>query len=137
MRTRPLKHGVFQFTSIRIMPSCRDVMNSSPSRLRPMCRSARVMAAPIVLFDEFLQRHILALAAGVAHIELDLFDRRHGLRNAVVGLLHRRKVGGEQASALDIAEHELAAKSGDPAVIGEAIGDRAVLRRGRRSRPDR
>ena len=35
-------------TSIRIIPSCRDVMKSSPSRLRPMNRSARVTVAPLV-----------------------------------------------------------------------------------------
>ena len=29
------------------MPSCLDVMRSSPSRLRLMCRSARVIVAPI------------------------------------------------------------------------------------------
>ena len=39
-----------QGTSILIMPSCRDVMNSSPSRLRPMCRSARAIVASMVLF---------------------------------------------------------------------------------------
>ena len=35
-------------TSIRIMPSCREVRKSSPSRLRLMCRSARVTVAPLV-----------------------------------------------------------------------------------------
>ena len=41
---RPLAYG----TSIRIVPSCRDVTNSSPSLARLMCRSARVSFAPIV-----------------------------------------------------------------------------------------
>lgn len=35
-------------TSMRTVPSCRDVMNSSPSRLRLTCKSARVTAAPRV-----------------------------------------------------------------------------------------
>ncbi len=35
-------------TSIRIVPSWRDVMNNSPSRLALMCRSDRVTLAPIV-----------------------------------------------------------------------------------------
>ena len=39
----PLESG----TSIRIMPSCRDVRKSSPSRLRLMCRSARAAVAPL------------------------------------------------------------------------------------------
>ena len=32
--------------SILITPSCLDVMKSSPSRLRLMCKSARVAVAP-------------------------------------------------------------------------------------------
>jgi len=38
----PLESG----TSVRIMPSCLDVMKSSPSRLRLMCRSALGTVAP-------------------------------------------------------------------------------------------
>ena len=89
--------------------------------------------------DQFLKRHVHALAACVAHIELDLFDRRHRLGNTVVGLLHRRKVGREDAPALDIPEHELALKRGDPPVIGEPIRYRAsfvvVVNRNRISEP--
>jgi hypothetical protein len=36
-------------TSMRIMPSCREVMNNSPSRLMPICRSARGIGVPIAL----------------------------------------------------------------------------------------
>ena len=35
-------------TSMRIIPSCRDVRNSSPSPLRLTCKSARAIEAPIV-----------------------------------------------------------------------------------------
>jgi hypothetical protein len=32
---------------MRIMPSCREVRNNSPSRLMPICRSARGAGLPI------------------------------------------------------------------------------------------
>ena len=40
--------GALSGTSIRMVPSCREVMNSSPSRLRLMCRSPRGARKPIV-----------------------------------------------------------------------------------------
>ena len=61
--------------------------------------------API---DEFQQRHVGAAAARVAHVQLNLFDRRYGPRNRVVRLLHLGEIGREQASCLDIAKDELA-----------------------------
>ena len=106
-------------TSIRTVPSCLDVMNSSPSRLRPMCRSARGTGCPIVRSISSRQRDVDVLAARVAHVKLDLFDRRDGLWNAVVGLLHRGQVGRKQSTALDVAEDELAAERGDASVVGE------------------
>ena len=36
-------------TSMRIMPSCREVRNNSPSRLMLICRSARVAGLPMAL----------------------------------------------------------------------------------------
>ncbi len=77
--------------------------------------------------DQVAKRYILPLAAGVADIELNLFDRRDRLRNAVVGLFHRGEVGDEHASVEDIAENELAFQRVDTPVIGEAVGDRTPL----------
>ena len=118
------------------MPSCLDVMKSSPSRLRPMCRSARVTVAPFVASMSSLNVTNVRPPAST-HVQLDFFDRRDGLWNPVVSLFHRGDVGREKTPALDVAEHELAAELGDAAVIGESIGHRRLPRRGRRSRPDR
>src|SRR5712671_671379 len=73
-------------------------MQIGPRRLGAQC-----------LVDELLQRYIHAFAVSVTHIELYLFDRRHGLRDAVIGLLHGGKIGGEQTPTLNVAEHEFAA----------------------------
>ncbi len=54
---------------------------------------------------------------GAANVELNLLDRRDGLRNAVVGRLRGREVDGEQAAAVDVAENQLAAQRFDAAVI--------------------
>src|SRR2546428_5859067 len=77
--------------------------------------------------DEFLQRHILPIAARVPHVELDFLDGRDGLRDSVVSLLHLGEIGREQTSALDIAKDKLASKRGDPAVIREPVGDGLAL----------
>ena len=110
---------------MRIMPSCREVRNNSPSRLMLICRSARGAGLPMALVDQIAKRHVDALAAGVADVELNLFDRRDRLRNAVVGLFHRGEVGDKHASVEDVAENELAFQRSNAPVIGEAVGDRA------------
>ena len=112
-------------------------MNSSPSRLRLMCRSARVTVAPSVFSMSSRKRHIRAAAVCPARVELNLLDRRHGLRNAVVGLLHCRDVGGEQTAACDVAEDELAAKRGECDRSMRIRRTPTVLRCGRRWPPDR
>ena len=106
-------------TSIRIMPSCRDVMQLAVAAAADVQVGAR-RVAPLVALDQLPQRHVRAVAARVPHVQLHLFDRRHRLRNPIVGLLHRGEIGGEQPAALDVAEDELAAQRGDPAVVGEA-----------------
>ena len=88
-----------------------------------MCRSARVIVAPIVLFTSSCSETFDPVAARVAYVELDFLDRRDRLWNPVVGLLQRGHIGREQAAALDVAEHELAAQLWDAPVIGEAVGD--------------
>ena len=112
---------------MRIIPSCLDVRSSSPSPVRLMCRSAREMLAPIVRSTSSCIDTSDPIAARVAHVQLDFLDRRHGLRNAVVGLLHLGEIGREQTSVLDVAEDELAAERGDPAVIREPVGDGRAL----------
>ena len=56
------RNGTHYGTSIRIVPSCRDVMNSSPSRLRLMCRSARG-TLPHRPLDELLNVTYVRVAA--------------------------------------------------------------------------
>src|SRR5262245_8126613 len=74
--------------------------------------------------DQLLQRHIHPVAAGVPLVELHFLDRRHGAGDAVVGLLHRGKVGRKDAAALNVAKDILAAQRGDPAVIRKPAGYR-------------
>ena len=110
--------------SIRMVPSCLDVMSSSPSRVWLMKRSARVILDAHFPIDELLQRYVHPVAAGVPLVELHFLDRRHGAGNPVVGLLQRGKVRRKDAAAMNVAEDILAAQRGDPAVIREPGGYR-------------
>src|SRR4051812_10812100 len=78
---------------------------------------------PHALGDQIEKRHVDPPAAFVADIELNLFDRRDRLRNAVVGLSYRGEVGNEYASGDEFAEDELASQRRDAPVIGKAGGD--------------
>src|SRR5689334_8334943 len=72
------------------------------------------------LVDELTECHVAASPIGLAYEELNLLDRRHRLRDAVVGLLQRGEIGGKEATALDIAKHELASQRGDAPVVRES-----------------
>ena len=93
----------------------RDEELSVPAAADEQIRASDGRADRVL--DELAQRHVGPLAACIPHVELNLFDRRHRLGNPIIRLLHRRKIGGEQTAAQDVAEHELAAKRGDAAVV--------------------
>jgi len=86
-------------------------------------RGGRAVGGP----DKLHERHILAVAARVPHGQLYFFNRRHGLRNTIVGFFHRGDVRHEKTPALNVPEHELAAECGDAAVIREPVGHRRSL----------
>jgi hypothetical protein len=59
--------------------------------------------------DEILHRDAHPVPIRVAHVQLYLLDRRHRLRDAIVGLLQLGEIGGEQPPVLDVAKDELPA----------------------------
>src|SRR5678815_2423188 len=78
------------------------------------------------LLDQIAKRDVHALPVYIAHVELNLFDRRDGPGNSVIRLFHRRHIGNEHASRLNVAEHELPVQRRYSTVIGETIGHRSA-----------
>ena len=107
-----------------MVPSCLDVMSSSPSRVWLMKRSARAILAPIFRLMSSCSDTFTRLPLASRSYELHFLDGRHGAGDPIVGLLHRGKVGRKDAAVIDVAEDKLAAERGDPAVIREAAGYR-------------
>ena len=67
-----------------------EVRKEPPSRLRLMCRSARAILAPMVR-SMSSGRTGIRFRLRATHVQLHLFDWRHRLWNAIVGLFHRGK----------------------------------------------
>ena len=118
MQDRSVRAGIgYQYPDHAVLPG-RDeqfsIAAAADVEIGPVRRCA------VGLFDQLRKRHVGPGAARVTDVELDLFDRRDGLRNAVVGFLQRGEIGREQPAALDVAEYEFAAQSLYAPVVGEA-----------------
>src|SRR4029450_6320380 len=74
------------------------------------------------LLDQLSKRDVGAIAASIAQEQLNFLDRRHGLRNPIVCLLHRGSVGRKHTASSNVAEHELPAQCGYAAVVRKPTG---------------
>jgi len=107
-------------TSMRIIPSCLEVRNNSPSAAMADVQIASNHVLTIFFSIRSRNDTSTRLPLASAH-RAGFFDRRDGLGNAVVGLFHRGKIGGKHAPVIDVAKHKLTFQRGNAPVIGKAV----------------
>jgi hypothetical protein len=82
-----------------MVPSCLDVRSSSPSAVRLQIDPGQARSHRAI--DQFPHGNAHPIAERAQHVQLlDLFDRRHHLRNPIVRLFHLGEIGGKQPSVL-------------------------------------